>query len=71
MVDALTAQIDNPSKVALQASVFALDHLTPKGGKELEQAIQKAYANFSRQSTYKDRARMLEAFIGHVRNRSR
>lgn len=71
VVDTLMANLGNPSKVALNSSVRALDALTPHGGKELEARIKEVYANFARQSTYKDRARMLEAFIGHVRNRGR
>ncbi|MCP4606767.1 MAG: hypothetical protein GY847_40715 [Proteobacteria bacterium] len=71
VVDALTKNLNNPSKVAMQASVFALDHLTPKGGDKLVKRIQAVWKGFSRQSTYKDRARLLESFIGHVRNRGR
>ena len=41
------------------------------GGEELVAKIQEVYGEFARQSTYKDRARDLEAFIGHVRNRGR
>jgi hypothetical protein len=71
VVKVLTENLNNPSKVALNASVFALDHLTPEGGDELVAKIQEVYGEFARQSTYKDRARDLEAFIGHVRNRGR
>jgi hypothetical protein len=71
VVKVLTENLHNPSKVALNASIFALDNLTPEGGDELVKKIQDVYAEFARQSTYKDRARDLEAFIGHVRNRGR
>jgi len=69
VVKVLTDNLNNPSKVALNGAVFALDHLTPHGGDELVKKIQQVYAEFARQSTYKDRARDLEAFIGHVRAR--
>jgi hypothetical protein len=71
VVKVLSDNLANPSMVALQANIHALDHLTPEGGDELEEKIRVVYADFSRQSTYKDRARLLEAFIGHVRNRGR
>ncbi len=71
VVTILTENLNNPSKVAMQASIHALDHLTPKGGDKLVKRIQDVWKVFSRQSTYKDRARMLESFIGHVRNRGR
>lgn len=71
VVKVLTDNLHNPSKVALNAAIFALDNLTPEGGDELVKKIQQVYADFARQSTYKDRARDLEAFIGHVRNRGR
>ncbi len=71
IVKALSEHLSNPAKPALQASIFALDNLTPKGDEELVKRIQEVYKEFARQSTYKDRARMLEAFIGHVRNRGR
>lgn len=71
VVDTLTENLNNPKKVALQASIRSLDLLTPKGGQELIDKIKKTYAEFAKQSTYKDRARMLQAFIGHVRNRMR
>ncbi|MBN2525925.1 MAG: HEAT repeat domain-containing protein [Deltaproteobacteria bacterium] len=71
VVDALIANLNNPSKVALSSAIRALDELTPQGGDKLEGKIKEVYAEFARQSTYKDRARMLEAFIGHVRNRGR
>lgn len=71
VVHALTENLGNPSKVALQASIHALDHLTPEGEDELVKKIQVVYREFARQSTYLDRARLLEAFVGHVRNRGR
>ncbi|MBN2715357.1 MAG: hypothetical protein JXX14_05850 [Deltaproteobacteria bacterium] len=71
VVKTLMDNLHNPSNLALSASVRALDALTPNGGKELEERIKAVYADFARQSTYKDRARELEAFIGHVRNRGR
>ena len=71
VVETLMANLNNPSKVAISASIRALDQLTPQGGEKLVDRIKEVYANFARQSTYKDRARMLESFIGHVRNRGR
>ncbi|MBN2340588.1 MAG: hypothetical protein JXX29_07785 [Deltaproteobacteria bacterium] len=71
VVDALIENLNNPSKVALTAAIRALDELTPQGGEKLEARIKEVYADFARQSTYKDRARELESFIGHVRNRGR
>jgi hypothetical protein len=71
VVDTLTENLNNPNKVALQASIRSLDLLTPKGSQDLIDKIKKTYAEFAGQSTYKDRARMLQAFIGHVRNRMR
>ncbi|MBN2804992.1 MAG: hypothetical protein JXR91_17985 [Deltaproteobacteria bacterium] len=69
VVNVLIDNLGNPSKVAVTSSIMALDHLTPKGGEQLVEKIKDVYANFARQSTYKDRARLLEAFIGHVRCR--
>ncbi len=71
VVKVLSDNLNNPSKVAIQASVRSLDLLTPEGGEDLVKKIQEVYKEFARQSTYKDRARLLEAFIGHVRNRGR
>ncbi len=71
VVDTLTENLNNANKVALQASIRSLDLLTPKGSQDLIDKIKKTYAEFAGQSTYKDRARMLQAFIGHVRNRMR
>jgi hypothetical protein len=55
--------------VALDTAIMVLDRITPDGSQELVDKIQVVFRDFSRQSTYKDRARSLEAFIGHVRNR--
>ena len=71
VVDVLIDNLNNPSKVALSASIRALDLLAPEGGEKLVAKIKEVYADFARQSTYKDRARDLEAFVGRVRNRGR
>jgi hypothetical protein len=65
----LIDNLHNPSKVALDTAIMVLDRITPDGSQELVDKIQVVFRDFSRQSTYKDRARSLEAFIGHVRNR--
>ena len=69
VVEALLANLHNPSKVALSASIRALDLLLPKGSPKLEERIKDVYARFAGTSTYADRARDLEAFIGRVRAR--
>ncbi len=69
IVKLLSDNLNNPSKVAITAAIYSLDHLTPQGDKALVERIKVVYKEFHRQSTYKDRARMLEAFIGRVRNR--
>jgi hypothetical protein len=65
----LIDNLHNPNKVALDTAVIVLDRITPEGSQELVDKIQVVFKDFSRQATYKDRARSLEAFIGHVRNR--
>ncbi|MDJ0762660.1 MAG: hypothetical protein QNJ97_06680 [Myxococcota bacterium] len=70
-IAALSSNLNNPAVNSLQASILALDRLTPKGDKKLVERIQTVWKEFSRQSAYKDRARLLEAFIGRVRNRAR
>jgi hypothetical protein len=65
----LIDNLHNPSKVALDTAIMVLDRITPEGSQELVDKIQVVFKDFSRQSTYKDRARSLEAFIGHVRAR--
>jgi hypothetical protein len=69
IVEVLSKNLNNPNKGAMRASVFALDHLTPKGNEQLEKRIQQVYKEIH--LTYKAEARMLEAFIGRVRNRAR
>ncbi len=69
VVKVLSKNLNNPSEASMKASVFALDHLTPKGSKDLVVRIQEVYREIK--STYKGRARMLESFIGRVRNRAR
>jgi hypothetical protein len=69
VVDALSKNLNNPNKGAMRASVFALDHLTPNGDEQLVKRIQQVYKEIH--LTYKAEARMLEAFIGRVRNRAR
>jgi len=71
VVGILSANLNNPSKVALAASIFALDTLLPEGSEKLGERIQEVYREFASQSTYKDRARDLESFIGRVRNRGK
>ena len=53
----------------MAASIFALDHLTPKGDKKLEEKIKKVYAEI--RMTYKKEARMFEAFISRLREEQR
>ncbi len=65
----LIDNLQNPNKVALDTAITVLDRITPQGSKELVDKIEVVFRDFSRQATYKDRARLLEAFIGHVRNR--
>ncbi|MCP4197150.1 MAG: hypothetical protein GY762_08370 [Proteobacteria bacterium] len=69
VVDVLSKNLNNPNKGAMRASVFALDRLTPQGNEQLVKRIQQVYKEI--QLTYKAEARMLEAFIGRVRNRAR
>jgi HEAT repeat protein len=70
VVDVLAQKIDNPSMDAMQAFVFAVDHLTPKGGAKILKRVEEVAKRFSGQSTYKDRARLLDALAGHLRARS-
>jgi hypothetical protein len=65
VVKLLTKHLDNLS--GLNASVFALDRLTPNGDKALVERIQQVYKKT--RLSYKAEARMLESFIGRVRNR--
>jgi hypothetical protein len=67
VLQVLMKNLNNPSKAAMEASIFALDRLTPKGSAELVKRIQEVYSEIK--SSYKGRARMLESFIGRVRNR--
>jgi hypothetical protein len=69
VVEVLSRNLNNPNKGAMRASVFALDHLTPKGDEQLVKRIQQVYKEIH--LTYKAEARMLEAFVGRVRNRAR
>lgn len=69
VVDILIKNLDNPSKAALNASAWALDRLTPNGDPKLVDRIQEVHKKIK--LSYKAEARMLEAFIGRVRNRSR
>ena len=69
VVEMLIKNLDNPSKAAMEASIFALDRLTPKGDPKLVARIQEVYSIIK--SSYKGRARMLESFIGRVRNRAK
>jgi hypothetical protein len=69
VVAALSKNLGNPSKTAMKASVRVLDQLTPKGNENLVKRIQEVYREI--QLTYKAEARMLESFIGRVRNRAR
>jgi hypothetical protein len=71
VVSVLMEKLSDPSKGAIEAVVFAIDHLTPQGGAELEKHIETVWKELLRQTSYKDRARLLEALIGHVRNRTR
>jgi hypothetical protein len=67
IVETLIKHMDNPSKAQLNASVFALDRLTPNGSDKLVKRIQEVHKKIK--LSYKAEARMLESFIGRVRNR--
>ncbi len=69
VVALLIKNLDNPNKAAMNASVFALDRLTPNGSKALVERIQEVHRKIK--LSYKAEARMLESFIGRVRNRGR
>jgi hypothetical protein len=71
IVDMLIKYLDNPAMSSMQASIQALDHLVKKPDQEMIKKVDKVYRNFTRQSSYKDRARALEAFRGRLRARSK
>ncbi len=71
VVAALMKNLDIPLPQVLESNLFALDRLTPNGNKALVDRAQEVYHSFSIQSAYKDRARQLEAFIGHVKARTK
>ena len=68
IVDTLIKNLDNPSKAQLNASAWVLDRLTPKGSEKLVKRIQEVHKKIK--LSYKAEARMLESFIGRVRNRA-
>lgn len=69
VVKLLTANLGDPNKAAMAASIFALDRLTPNGDKNLEKRIQEVHKKIK--LSYKAEARNLESFIGRLRNRGR
>ena len=68
VVKILIKNLDTPNKSAMLTIVKALDQLTPKGSKDLENQIQKVWKKIH--LSYKSEARELESFIGRVRARS-
>ncbi len=71
LVTALTKELENPNMPVLEANTFVLDRLTPTGDKALIEQAEKVRINYASQAAYKDRARLLEAFIGHVKARTK
>jgi len=71
LVEVLSKELENPVMAAIEANIFALDRLTPDGDAALVKRIEEVRVKFVAQQTYKDRARMLEAFGGHVKARTK
>jgi hypothetical protein len=71
VVEALMKNLDIPLPQIMEANIFALDRLTPNGNKALVKRAEEVYRGFSVQAAYKDRARQLEAFVGHVKARTK
>ena len=71
VVEALSKELDNPVMAALEANIFALDRLTPNGDAALVKRADEVRQKFASQQAYKDRARMIEAFAGHVKARTK
>ena len=71
LVEVLARELENPVMPALEANIFALDRLTPNGDAALVKRIDEVRLKFAAQQSYKDRARMLEAFGGHVKARTK
>jgi len=71
LVEVLSKELENPVMAALEANIFALDRLTPNGDAALVKRCEEVRQNFVAQQTYKDRARLVEAFGGHVKARTK
>lgn len=71
LVEALSKELENPVMAALEANIYALDRLTPNGDAALVKRAEEVRAKFAAQQTYKDRARLVEAFGGHVKARTK
>ncbi|MDD5307451.1 MAG: hypothetical protein PHU25_09035 [Deltaproteobacteria bacterium] len=71
VVEALAKVLDNPVMAALEANLFALDRLTPNGDKVLIERAEQVRQGFVSQQAYKDRARLVEAFLGHLKARTK
>jgi hypothetical protein len=71
VVEALSKELDNPVMAALEANIFALDRLTPNGDAALVKRADEVRQKFASQQAYKDRARLVEAFGGHVKARTK
>lgn len=69
IIDVLVKHLDNPAMSSMQASIFALDQLIVNPDQALIKKVDKTYKGFANQSSYKDRARALEAFRGHLKAR--
>lgn len=71
VVETLSKELDNPVMAALEANIFALDRLTPNGDAALVKRADEVRHKFASQQAYKDRARLVEAFGGHVKARTK
>jgi hypothetical protein len=71
LVEVLSKELENPVMAAIQANIFVLDRITPNGDAALVKRAEEVRARFASQQSYKDRARMIEAFAGHVKARTK
>jgi len=71
LVETISKEFDNPVMAALEANIFVLDHLTPNGDKALVERAEQVRKGFASQQAYKDRARLVEAFLGHIKARTK
>jgi hypothetical protein len=71
VVEGLSKGLENPVMAALEANLFALDRLTPNGDKDLIARAEQVRTGFVSQQAYKDRARLVEAFLGHLKARTK